>query len=75
MENEETKAKNNYKSIRKNYKTDHEGIIEIFLKMRKLRWEIILALEIKICQMKIDKEKKNLSEIIAVKEKCIKSFN
>ena len=35
MENEETKAKNNYKSIRKNYKTDHEGVIEIFITVKE----------------------------------------
>ena len=33
------------------------GIIEIFLEMRKLKKEIMLKLETKICQMKIEKKK------------------
>ena len=46
--------------LKKNYKKDGKSIKEIFLKMKKLRKEIMLTLEIKICQMKIEKEKKNI---------------
>ena len=41
------------KPLKKNYKKDGESIIEIFLKMRKLTKEIMLTIEIKICQTKI----------------------
>ena len=44
--------------LKKNYKKDGKSIKEIFLKMKKLRKEIMLTLEIKVCQMKIEKEKK-----------------
>ena len=34
--------------------------IEIILKIRKLKKEVILALKIKVCQTQIKKEKKNI---------------
>ena len=60
MENKKVKAKNITKPIKTKYKKDSESIIDIFLKMRKLKKEIMRTLEIKICQMQIEKEKKNI---------------
>ena len=44
------------KSIKKKYKKGRESITEIFQKMRKITKKIILTIEIKICQMWIDKK-------------------
>ena len=54
-----TKIKNNNKITKpiKNYKKNCESIIEIFLNMKKLKKETMLTLEIKIYQLKIEKEK------------------
>ena len=56
QENERKKAK----PIKKNYKKDRKSIAEIFLKMKNLKKEIMLTLEIKMCQTQIEKEKKNI---------------
>ena len=40
------------------------GIIEIFLEMRKLKKEIMLKLETKICQMKIEKKKRIYEKLL-----------
>ena len=52
------------KPTNKNCKKDQVSIIEIFLNMRKLKKEIMLAVKIKICQTQIEKEEKNISKII-----------
>ena len=59
-ENNKTEAKINTKPIKKNYPKYCESIIEFFLKMKKLIKQIMLTLEVKIYQMKIEKEKKNI---------------
>ena len=43
--------------------------------MKTLKKEIILTIEIKICQMKIEKEKKSIWEIVTIKENFAKSFD
>ena len=48
------------KPIKKNYKKVRTVIIEIFLEMRKLKKEIMLAIEIEMCKLKIEKKKKNI---------------
>ena len=65
QENERKKAK----PIKKNYKKDRKSIAEIFLKMKNLKKEIMLTLEIKMCQTQIEKEKKNIWKTITIKEK------
>ena len=45
--------------MKKNSKKDCKNIIEIFLKIKKFKKYIMLTIEIKICHMKIEKEKKN----------------
>ena len=57
MENKKTRPKKYYQANRKNCKKYLESITEIFLKIRKLKKEITLTLEIKICHMKIKEEK------------------
>ena len=37
MENKKIKAKHSTKPIKKNYKNDRESILEVFLKMKKLK--------------------------------------
>ena len=74
MEDKKTKAKIISKPIKKNCKKDHENIIEIFLKLRKLKKEIILTLEPKICQTHIEK-KQNVHKIITIKEKDVQLHN
>ena len=61
MESKKTKQKTIIKAINKK---DHESIIEVFLKMRTLKKEVILTLEIKICQTPLEKEKR----------KCMKHY-
>ena len=56
------------KSIKKNNKKDRESIIEIFLKIRKLKKEIMLTMEIKTCQMKIVKEKRIYERLLLQKK-------
>ena len=56
-ENKKTKAKNYYQAIKKTYKKDCASIILIFLKMGKLK-KNMLKLEILVCEMQIEKEKK-----------------
>ena len=68
MENGKQKQKIIAMPIKKNYKKDCNSIKEIFLKMKKLRKEIGLTLEMKICQMKIEEKKR-------IYEKIINSFN
>ena len=52
------KQKSITKPIKKNYKKDCKTIIEIFLKMEKSKKEMMLTIEIKIHQIRIEKEKK-----------------
>ena len=52
-----------------------ESIIGIFLKIKKNGRKNMLTSEAKICQMKIKKEKKNIWEIISIKEKLFKLFS
>ena len=48
-------------SIKKQYKKERKSYsIEFFLCMRKLKKEIILTTKTKICQIKIEKEKRNI---------------
>ena len=56
-ENKKTKAKNYYQAIKKTYKKDSASIILIFLKMGKLK-KNMLKLEILVREMQIEKEKK-----------------
>ena len=44
------------KSIKKKYKKGRESITEIFQKMKKITKKIILTIEIKVCQMWIDRK-------------------
>ena len=74
MENKKVKAKNITKPIKTKYKKDSESIIDIFLKMRKLQKEIMRTLEIKICQMQIEKEKKNIWKIIEYLKKLVEIY-
>ena len=46
--------------IKKNCKEDRVKIIEIFLKMGKLKKQIILTIKTKICKTKREKEKRNI---------------
>ena len=57
---EDKKQKSITTPVKKNYKIDCKSIIKTFLNMRKLEREIVLAIKIKICQMKMEKEKKNI---------------
>ena len=50
-------------------KKDHKNILQIFLKIKKFKKEIMLTIELKICHMQIEKEKGNVREIITIKEK------
>ena len=50
-------------------KKDHKNILQIFLKIKKFKKEIMLTIELKICHMQIEKEKGNVREIIIIKEK------
>ena len=52
------KQKSITKPVKKNYKKDCKTIIEIFLKMEKSKKEMMLTIEIKIHQIRIEKEKK-----------------
>ena len=45
------------KPTKKSYKKDRERTTEIFMKMRKLKKEIMLTIEINICKTKTEKEK------------------
>ena len=49
MELKNKNKKNITKQIKKSYKKDCNNIIEIFLKIGKLKKEVMLALKIKIC--------------------------
>ena len=49
--------KKSTKPMKKNYKKDRRSIIKTLLEMRKLKKEVILTIEIKMCQMKIEKER------------------
>ena len=60
MEHKKQKSKIITKVIKKNCKKDRMSNIEIILKIRKLKKEVILALKIKVCQTQIKKEKKNI---------------
>ena len=62
--------------ITKNCKKDRESIIEIFLKMRKLKKEnkSMLKTEKKASQMKLEHDKKEYMRNYYHK-KCVKSFN
>ena len=64
MQSKKTKAKIIIKAINKNDEKDHESIIEVFLKMRTFKKEVMLTLEINICQTPIEKEKR----------KCVKNY-
>ena len=63
------------KPINKNCKKDRVSTIEIFLKMRNLKKEIMLTLKIKICQTQIEKEKRIYEKSILRKKKFVKSLN
>ena len=67
-ENKKTKAKNYYQAIKKTYKKDSASIILIFLKMGKLK-KNMLKLEILVREMQIEKEKKYKWKITTTKEK------
>ena len=59
MENKKRNQKIITKPIKKSFKEDYQGnIIEIFPKMIKLRREIMLTLEIKLCQRRQRKVKR-----------------
>ena len=60
MEHKKQKSKIITKVTKKNCKKDRMSNIEIILKIRKLKKEVILALKIKVCQTQIKKEKKNI---------------
>ena len=47
------------KPIKKNFKKDCDSVTEIFLKMTEFKKEIMLTIEIKKYQVKIEKGKKN----------------
>ena len=46
------------KPIMKSYKEDPNSIIEIIMNMKKLKKKIMRRTEIKICQIKTEREKK-----------------
>ena len=54
--------------MKKNYKKDRRSIIKTLSEMSKLKKEVNLTIEIKMCQMKIEK-KRNMRRIITIKEK------
>ena len=56
------------RSIKNNYKKDHKSIVKTFLKMRKLKNEIILTIESKKMSNK-ERKGKYKAEIITIKEK------
>ena len=58
------KQKTITKLIKKNYKKDCESIIEIFLKMRKSEKEIMLTLEIIVCQTQIENKKRIYEKLL-----------
>ena len=43
--------------MKKNYKKDRRSIIKTLLEMSKLKKEVNLTIEIKMCQMKIEKKR------------------
>ena len=48
------------KPTKKNYKEDRKSITEASQKMKTFKKEIMLTLEIKICQTQIEEEEKNI---------------
>ena len=72
IENKKKTQKTIIKKITKK-KKHCESIIGIFLKIKKNGRKNVLTSEAKICQMKIKKEKKNIWEIISIKEKLCKN--
>ena len=62
-----TKQKKFYQANRRNYKKDWDHTVEIFLKIKKLKYEIMLTMEMKIGQMKIENEKQSIWKIITIK--------
>ena len=54
---EKQKQKIIIKAINKYDEKDHESIIEVFWKMRTFKKEVMLTLEINICQTPTEKEK------------------
>ena len=64
-----TDNKKQAKIISKSIKKDHKNILQIFLKIREFKKEIMLTIELKICQMQIETEKRNVREVITIKEK------
>ena len=69
MENKKSKQKTITKPIKEHFKKNRESIVEIFLKMKKWEQEIMLRIKTKICQIKTEKEKKNIEETASIKEK------
>ena len=60
MENKKNKRKKWLSNqLKTKYQTNRGSIIEIFLKMKKLKNRNYTNNEIKTCQMKIEKEKKS----------------
>ena len=70
----EKSVKNNYDFVdkksnllpsqqRKNTKKDRQSIIEIFQKMKKMKREIMLTIEIKVCQVNEERRKKSLKNM------------
>ena len=60
MENKKTKAKNYYQANKEKLQERSWKYYKTFSHDEKLKKDVMLTREIKICQMKIDKEKKNI---------------
>ena len=74
MENKKTKAKYYYQTNKRTSRKIMKNHRDLSDDEKKLRKDIMLPIEIKICQIKIEKKNK-IWEIITRKEKFVKSFN
>ena len=60
---------------KKKYKKDRESIIKIFHKMRKLKKDKMLTIEIKIRQTWIEEEGKNVWKLLLYKKDFFELLN